>query len=197
MPVGINYDRVLEDRFLIAAGQSGQRKFRPPWFSVAGGFFHHLWLRLTGRFKDFGTASVRFGEPLSLTAFMEGTEVAPVEAVGQEIMARVARVVPVPAVPLCARVLLAEPQGVPEAEFVRRIAAVLGELSARGAPLPRREAQALADDAMTQFLRRGVVRRDGDRVVIVPGQEGLVAYYANSIAHHFAPAAGDAATAKQ
>jgi glycerol-3-phosphate O-acyltransferase len=197
VPVGINYDRVLEDRFLIAAGQKGQRKFRPPWFSVTGGFFHHLWLRITGRFKDFGTASVRFGEPLSLTAFMEGTEAAPVEAVGQEIMARVARVVPVPAVPLCARVLLAEPEGVPEGALVARIAAVLDELSAKGAPVPQRDAKALADDAMAQFLRRGVVRKDGDRVVIVPGQEGLVTYYANSIAHHFAPAAEDAATAEQ
>lgn len=197
VPVGINYDRVLEDRFLIAAAKKGQRKFRPPWFSVAGGFFHHLWLRMTGRFKDFGTAAVRFGEPLSLSEFLAGAEAAPVEAVGQEIMARVARVVPVPAVPLCARVLLAEPQGVPEGALVGRIAAVLGELSARGAPLPRRDAQALADDAMAQFLRRGVVRRDGDRIVIVAGQEGLVAYYANSIAHHFAPAAEDAATAEQ
>jgi glycerol-3-phosphate O-acyltransferase len=80
---------------------------------------------------------------------------------------------------------------------VGRIAAVLGELSAKGAPVPQRDAKALADDAMVQFLRRGVVRRDGDRVVIVPGQEGLVTYYANSIAHHFAPAAEDAATAEQ
>jgi glycerol-3-phosphate O-acyltransferase len=198
VPVGLNYDRVLEDRFLIAARLRGQRRFRPPSGSVTGGFFHHLWLRMTGRFRDFGTAAVRFGEPLSLADYMVGREAAPIEAVGQEIMARVARVVPVSAVPLVARVLLASPEGVPEAALVPRIAALLDVLVARGAPvLPGRDAAGLAEDALDQFLRRGVVTRVNDAFVIIAGQQDLVEFYANSIAHHFADEAADAATAKQ
>jgi glycerol-3-phosphate O-acyltransferase len=55
----------------------------------------------------------------------------------------------------------------------------------------------LVDEALEVFLRRGVVEREGDTVAVVPGQEDLVRYYANSIAHHFAGAETVAAVAKQ
>jgi glycerol-3-phosphate O-acyltransferase len=196
VPVGLNYDRVLEDRFLIDAGQSKTRRFRPPWSNVVGGFFHHLWLRLTGRFRDFGTASVRFGDPLSLAEFLAETAAAPVETVGQELMERVARVVPVLAVPLCARAILSGPP-VAEPGLVLRMEEMLAELGAAGVTLPRRAASALAEDALAQFLRRGIVVRDGGAITVAGGQELLLQYYANSIAHHFAGAAEGAASAKQ
>ena len=37
VPVGMNYDRVLEDSILIAAERSGQRRFRPPIFKALWG----------------------------------------------------------------------------------------------------------------------------------------------------------------
>ena len=191
VPVGLNYDRVLEDRFLIEAGRRGQRKFRPPWGSVGGGVLNHLWLRVTGRFEGFGTAAVRFGEPLSLAGFLAAHAVPPVEAVGEEVMARVARVVPVLAVPLCARGLAAGPCD--QAELVARLEAMLADLTARGIEVPEGGAPALAEAALAQFLRRGIVLRSGSVLAVQPGREAVVAYYANSIAHHFADAAGPAA----
>jgi glycerol-3-phosphate O-acyltransferase len=192
VPVGLNYDRVLEDRFLIKAGQSGQRRFRPPLGAVLGGVLHHLWLRLTGRFDGFGTAAVRFGEPLSLAGFLAGHAVPPVEAVGEEIMARVAEVVPVLAVPLLARAL-AEGEG-EETELRSRMTAMLGELGARGVDVPAEGAAALASAALAQVLSRGIVERSGPRLKVTPGQEAVLAYYANTIAHHF-PQTADPATA--
>lgn len=194
VPVGLNYDRVLEDRFLIRAGESGERRFRPPFGAVAGGVFHHLWLQVTRRFEGFGTAAVRFGEPLSLMEFLEGAESPPVEVVGQEIMARVARVVPVLAVPLCARALVMGETT--EAVLAGRVANMLADLVLHGADVPQQEAAALVDEALVQFLRRGVVARSGNDVCICAGQEGVLRYYANSIAHHFDVAAEDAAIAK-
>jgi hypothetical protein len=44
-PVGINYDRVLEDRFLIRAHVTGVRRFRPAPGRGAGGLGSHLWQR--------------------------------------------------------------------------------------------------------------------------------------------------------
>ncbi len=184
VPIGLNYDRVLEDRFLIKAGQSGQRRFRPPLGSLAGGLLQHLWIRLTGRFGSFGTAEVRFGEPLSLAAFLAGHRVPPVEAVGAEIMARVAVVVPVLAVPLLARALAEG--GAEEATVIGRVQAMLASLGARGVPLPAEGPAALAQGAMAQILHRGIVKREGSVLAVVPGQEALLAYYANTIAHHFA-----------
>jgi glycerol-3-phosphate O-acyltransferase len=195
VPVGLNYDRVLEDRFLIRAGERGQRRFRPPFGAVAGGVFHHLWLQVTRRFEGFGTAAVRFGEPLSLAAFLEGMENPPIEAVGEEIMTRVARVVPVLAVPLCARALVMG-DGT-EAALSARVASMLDELAARDVDVPQQEAGVLVEEAMVQFLRRGVVVRQGDGVRTVAGQEEVVRYYANTIAHHFVATAADAAVAKQ
>ena len=191
VPVGLNYDRVLEDRFLIEAGGRGQRKFRPPWGSLIGGFLYHLWLRVTGRFSGFGTAEVRFGEPLSLAGFLAGHTVPPVEAVGEEIMARVARVVPVLAVPLFARAIGED--GGEEAAVVARMEVMLADLGARGVHVPEEGARALADAALGQVLGRGIVERSGSVLTVRPGQEAVVAYYANTISHHFADAAGQAA----
>jgi len=69
VPVGLNYDRVLEDQFLIAADKTGVRRFRPTLLTVVRAVSAHLWARMTGRFKGFGTASVGFGTPLELSQF--------------------------------------------------------------------------------------------------------------------------------
>jgi glycerol-3-phosphate O-acyltransferase len=184
VPVGLNYDRVLEDRFLIAAGQGGERSFRPPLSAMIGGVVNNLWLRVTGQFEGFGTAAVRFGEPLSLDEFLQGQTSSPVEAVGQEIMARVARVVPVLAVPLCARALMQGPAD--EAALVARMEAMLATLGARGVDLPAEGAAVLAAAALAPFRRRGIVVCEGQFLAVAEGQEAVVAYYANTIAHHFA-----------
>jgi len=61
VPVALNYDRVLEDRFLIKASEKGKRRFRPPLFHVLGGVTGYLWARLRGKIKQFGTANVGEG----------------------------------------------------------------------------------------------------------------------------------------
>jgi glycerol-3-phosphate O-acyltransferase len=195
VPVGLNYDRVLEDRFLIRAGETGERRFRPPLGAVAGGVAHHLWLWITRRYEGFGTAAVRFGEPLSLSEFLLGVEGPPVEAVGEEIMTRLARVVPVLAVPLCARAL--ESGATTRAGLEARMEAMLGELCARGVHVQRGGAGPMTERALAEFLRRGVVVREGEDLRVVAGQESLVRYYANTVAHHFAAAAEISAVAKQ
>jgi glycerol-3-phosphate O-acyltransferase len=139
---------------------------------------------LTGRFEGFGTAAVRFGEPLSLDEFLQGQTSSPVEAVGQEIMARVARVVPVLAVPLCARALMQGPAD--EAALVARMEAMMATLGARGVDLPAESAAVLAAAALAPFRRRGIVVCEGQFLAVAQGQEAVVAYYANTIAHHFA-----------
>ena len=72
VPVALNYDRVLEDRFLIKADKTGERRFRPPLWTIVSGTINHLWARVTRRFKKFGTAAVSFGAPLKLSEFAQG-----------------------------------------------------------------------------------------------------------------------------
>jgi glycerol-3-phosphate O-acyltransferase len=83
-----------------------------------------------------------------------------------------------------------------EAVLTGRVAAMLADLVSLGADVPQQEAGALVDEALAQFLRRGVVVRSGDSLCICAKQEGVLRYYANSIAHHFDVAVEDAAFAK-
>ena len=183
VPVAVNYDRVLEDRFLIAAEEAGVRKFRPPLGIVFRGVARHLKLRLLRRFKGLGTASVGFGEPLSLAAFLQGHEGAPTEAVAEEIMARVRAVVPVLPVPLVAQALQNEAattrSGV-QASVARQLAA----MQQRGVALPRRDATALAEDGLENLRKRKMLWLSGDDIVLAEGVGPKLQFYANSIAHH-------------
>ncbi|WP_373356102.1 1-acyl-sn-glycerol-3-phosphate acyltransferase [Pseudoroseicyclus sp. CXY001] len=186
VPVGLNYDRVLEDRILLAADPS-QRQFRPPFRHVARRFARHVFLRLTRQFKSFGTASVGFGKPLSLRAFLAGG--GDVEALAEELMARIAAVVPPLPVPLVARALLeAGPQT--EAALVAAVTEELAALTSLGQALPRRDAPELVRDALEILAERRLAVEGEDGVWTPTENAGpLLTYYAQSIAHHFAPEA--------
>lgn len=60
VPVGLNYDRVLEDRTLTGslAKEAGEKQSRRGALAVAGYLRQALWLRLAGRWHRFGYASV-------------------------------------------------------------------------------------------------------------------------------------------
>ena len=58
VPVALNYDRVLEDRVLVAAAGATDRRFRFRWRDSIRYFFKHIYQRLTGRFLRFGYAAV-------------------------------------------------------------------------------------------------------------------------------------------
>ena len=103
VPVAINYDRVLEDLVLIAADKRGDRRFGARITVVLGFILRKLWQRLTRQETRFGTAAVAFGEPLSLRG---AGPAASVEDLSEELMARIARTMPVLAVPVICRVLL-------------------------------------------------------------------------------------------
>ncbi len=184
VPVALNYDRVLEDRFLIAADKSGVRRFRPPLSTVLGGLAAHLWSRVTGRFKGFGTATVGFGRPLSLGEFLIGQSGDPTEAVATELMARVRAVVPVPPVPLVARALRAG-QGTDLPALTMAVSADIARLAAIGVALPKGDPATIVAEALTNLQVRGLVTGADGALVLAPDASDILAFYANSIAHHF------------
>lgn len=102
VPVALNYDRVLEDRVLIAARASGERRFRARLPTIARFAGKMIRLRLAGRFKRFGRAGVTIGRPLNLEDAPEGAV-----ALAADLMARIDAAMPVLPFPLTARALLA------------------------------------------------------------------------------------------
>jgi glycerol-3-phosphate O-acyltransferase len=184
VPVALNYDRVLEDRVLIEAGRAGERRFRASVWVMLRFAARHLWLRLRGRFRSFGTAAVGFGAPLSLTAFLAPGPADPISSLGEELMGRVAAVVPVLPVPLVAAELLEAAAPLCEADMAERIAR---RLAAAGRADGAAEA---AREGLERLRRRRMALDAPGGVVANPDERAALAFYAASIAH--LPAAGAA-----
>ena len=182
VPVALNYDQVLEDQFLINAGKTGKRRFRPSAWTVVRSCAVYAWWRLRGKFRGFGTASVGFGTPLELSSIPVGE--GRTEAVAVELMARIKKVVPILTVPLVARALVAQPD-TNRAALVGAVSLMLDDLCSRNMPVPRREIGAMVDDALSRFALRKVVVTSGQHVVVPTEQAEIIAYYADTISHHF------------
>jgi len=180
----LNYDRVLEDTFLIAADKSGKRRFRPPFWTVVRAVGGYLWDRLTRRFKNFGTASVSFGEPLELSSFVAAEDADLTKEVAIELMQRINAVVPTLGVPLVARHLLKhENTTVPALEAY--LTAAVKFLSDRSIPHPADAPSEVVQDAFTQLLGRELITQSGDQISVIDTGRDILTYYANSVAHHF------------
>jgi len=189
VPVALNYDHILEDKFLIAAAKSGKRRFRPPIGTVLRGVGWHLLKRISGRFRGFGTASVGFGRPVSLSALMAEGPVS-MQALGIELMREVERVVPILPVPLVCT-LLREKPGLTEAEIETRLAELLDRLKTTGVNLPQREVSEIREDALRILRERGLVRMKDGGIHIAEKAGEVIDFYAASIAQHMpAPESG-------
>ena len=189
VPVGLNYDRVLEDRVLVRAQGDKSARFK---FRVRSAFRYvgrHFWQRITGKFHRLGFAAVAYGQPVSLKGFLKAHSTDVAEALGAELMGRVAKVVPILPVPLVCRML--ERAGGEmavadmEAQFARDIdtyrAAKL-ELC-----LPVANGEEVCVRAVREALRmlevRELVEMQGARVRVTKKAPDVITYYASSLAH--------------
>lgn len=90
VPVSIAYDRVVEDRVLVAAGRTGRRKFRGSIFEGFRFSFRYLWRRIRGKVGRFGVAAVSFGKPVPRSEIGEDVEV-----LGARLMDDIRKAMPV------------------------------------------------------------------------------------------------------
>ena len=165
VPVGMAYDRVLEDGLLIRAAHSKERRFRPPVLRLAWQALRVAVRRARGRRYQFGTAAAAFGPPVSLAAFQSGGGT--VEGLGMLLMSEIEKVVPVLAVPLVAAALL---EGV-------EVASMAARLQATGAvmKLPPGGVEQAWTEGLSMLQARGILGPDG---AIRPGMAPLLGFYA-------------------
>ncbi|MCL7408689.1 1-acyl-sn-glycerol-3-phosphate acyltransferase [Marivivens donghaensis] len=183
VPVALNYDRVPEDRLLIRAAITGERKFRPSLWSALLALPATLWRAVRLKFTPFGTASVGFGSPIVLSEFLATSPDRSIDELADVLMENIAKVVPLVPVPLVARAML---QGhFSKDSITEAIGFDLASLRSRGVTLPRRSAAELATEGLALMLARKMIRKTGDTYEIVPDERSLLDYYAASIAHHF------------
>jgi glycerol-3-phosphate O-acyltransferase len=182
VPVALNYDRVLEDRILMAAGAAGTRRFRARISVVAGSAIRTLWQRLTGTFQGFGYAAVNFGPPLSLR--QNPSLAADADALASEIMGRIGQVVPVLPVPIVAYVLRRfGPQSRIEVE--QNVARILQDLGEAHMQLPRSNRGYAVEYGLGTLLSRKIIEERNGVYTVQSGQSPAIDFYANSLRHLF------------
>jgi glycerol-3-phosphate O-acyltransferase len=199
VPLGINYDRVLEDRTLLRAlDLEAARRGRMAALGTTLRFaLHNLGLMLRSEWHRFGYACVNFGAPVSMRTYcaergidfhkLSGDErKRAMGELGAHLMQSVGRIVPVLPVPLIATVFMQRgDKAISELELKSAVSALVEQLKARGAHVyvPRKDFDYAVNVGLRMLrLRRLVGEREGlfyARTEELP----LLRYYANSIAH--------------
>jgi glycerol-3-phosphate O-acyltransferase len=198
VPVGINYDRVLEDRALLAqaAGES-PRGFMATTAAATRFGLRQAVLWSLGRWHRFGYACVNFGTPISMRdwskargldwrALGKEARAARVDELGRALMGAVARVVPALPVSLLATALLEGDAALPVTtiDLHARTQALMRRLTRGGAHvyLPREDEAYAIEVGLRMLVERRVVAERGGAWVTMPGEGPLLRYYAAAIA---------------
>jgi glycerol-3-phosphate O-acyltransferase len=199
VPVGINYDRVLEDRVQVAAlttsvGEKPRFKFSP---AVLLGFLAaNVRLRMQGRLYRYGYACVSFGKPVSLRQYViergidfrmldEQRRFAEIERLGETLMERVGQVIPALPVSLVATVMLAATKPLSALELKGEVDSLIRQLITNGAHIhiPRSDQDYAIEVGLRMLLLRHFVDEESGLYRTNPREEIMLRYYANSIAH--------------
>lgn len=200
IPVGVNYDRVLEDRSsLLSLNQGATRKSRLRIIKTTLLFFvHNLWLMLRGGWYRYGYAVVSFGTPISMRLYGQRNmidfrnpdkkaRIEKVQLLAQSLMQAVGRTIPVAPVSLVASVFMENPDKTfSKQEIKARAESLISELEENGALVyvPRSDHDYMIEVGLRMLILRHLVQEESDRFRTAPGEINLLQYYVNAIAHH-------------
>ena len=184
VPIALNYDRVMEDRVLIAAHATGTRRFKFSLKPIFRYLRRQIWQRLTGRRQDHGYAAVGFGVPLSLSAFLAQGGEHDTEALGAELMTRIGQVMPITPVPLVCTALVNGARS--KDALAQSVSTDLEKARAFGATIyiPKDGTDHAIDAGLQALKDRKLLSTHPDgSIEITEEGERLAAYYAASIEH--------------
>ena len=199
VPVGINYDRVLEDRSLIRERIIGAD---PPsrlqqFTGVVSYLGWNLARLLTGQLKRYGRVSVAFGTPISVRGWLatqppailslpRAERLPHIQGLAEQALERIGKVIPVTPVSLASAALLSFGTSViPLTRVLERMDELRDQLSERDAKVVRSELPLVEvwDRAWRMLSMRRLALQQGSDLVILPRERPLLEYYANSIRH--------------
>ncbi len=208
VPVGINYDRVIEDRSLLRELEAhAQRPVTSRWQQLREVARFTGWnvLRvLLGRWKRYGRAAVTIGQPVAIREWFTALEaehvdlftlprterLQQVQSFCDDVLRRIGAILPVTPVPLaCAAIQSFDADYIPRAQLLERMDAmrdVLQELNGRVVRADRDIAETF-DRAYRMLHMRRIISHTGEGYVVLPRGRPLINYYANSIVHLLGP----------
>ncbi len=199
IPVGINYDRVLEDRTLIRESDSGaKQKSRMQIISTTMHYItHSLGLRIRDEWHRFGYAIVNFGPPISmkdyskqhqmnLRSLNKDKRIETVKSIAQDLMRAVGRIIPVAPVSLLSTVFAENPEKhFSDLELAVRTHDLIHRLEKNKALIyiPRSDWAYTIQVGLRTLTMRHIVAKEDELFHVVPEEIKIIQYYANTIRH--------------
>ncbi|MEE8364587.1 MAG: 1-acyl-sn-glycerol-3-phosphate acyltransferase [Gammaproteobacteria bacterium] len=197
VPVGINYDRVVEDVSLVRKLDPDASK-KSLWFVLKTTLkftFKTVLMSRKKRWLRFGYASVNFGKPLSMRQYCEQEKIdfsqldqssrfEQVEKLSHQLMQNIADVVPVLPFALMSQLMLEnQSQWLSELELKSLASTRIEHLQAKGAPikLAANACEGVLSAALTMLEGRGFIESRDNLLRANPDSLDLLKYYANSI----------------
>lgn len=203
VPVGLNYDRVLEDKNLLSQNnpKAEKRSGRKVVFTTFGFIFKNFWLMLRGKWFRFGYAAANFGEPLSLKDYLSlygwkpkdlsrEERIEHVQELAEELIEQIAGVIPVLPSSLVSTVILENPDTeFSAAELQDKVEALSKQLQASHAHVyvPRNDPDYSFEVGLRMLtLRKMIIESDEENISertykLNHDFKDVVEYYANSI----------------
>jgi glycerol-3-phosphate O-acyltransferase len=199
IPVGVNYDRTLEDRSLLRELDPDAEK-RSRWFVIKTTcrfVWKSLILMILSRWQRFGYACVNFGDPISVRQYCQDKNLdfsklersarfIEVENLADRLMDAIKHVLPALPVSLVATVMLQSDQkGLRAFEVEAQVNRLIADLQEDGghvyvSPLKRVESIL---NALNMLVVRRLVRESQGIYSVIPEEVDVLSYYANAIAH--------------
>ena len=196
IPVGINYDRVVEDSNLVR--ESSGKPRRSPLALIRRTSLWLLglaWRGATRRFHRFGYAVANFGQPIYARAALEGVDLRTMdwdtrrpllEAFADSLVRAVGTEVPITPVAAVAWAYRRMEDPAPGRAQVRdHLLDVLAEAQERGLPLylPRGSFQRTFEVGLRVLLLRRILVVEDGHLVLPMHKAPLLDYYAHGVAH--------------
>ena len=199
IPVGVNYDRVLEDRTLLQESDpNAKQKSRMQIISTTLQYITHSFgLRIRGEWHRFGYAIVNFGTPISMKEFSKQHQInikyldkdkriETVKSLAQDLLTGVGRVIPVAPVSLISTVFTENPEKhFSDLEIAARVQDLLLKLEKNKAQIyiPRRDWTYAIQVGLRMLILRHIIEIEDDLYYAVPEETKILRFYANSIHH--------------
>ncbi len=199
IPIGINYDRTLEDRTLLR-GLDPNAEVRSKWFALKTTLRfvgHNLSLMWKHRWKTFGSAAVNFGSPISAADFAKAHDIV-FSNLDKEIRSdyltefsdslfnAVGEIIPVtPMALICYLLVNDKTPFFTRLELKSKALTILDKTRQKGTPEVIKPGQldASFDEAIDMLLARRLLKENEGLLTPEDNEKELIQYYANSIAH--------------
>jgi len=199
IPVGVNYDRVLEDRsqLLRITPEAKQKSSFQASRTTLAFIARSQWLMIRRRWHRFGYAVVNIGTPVSIREYAKKhnidfcslkkeDRIEKVKNLAQDLMLEVTRIIPVVPVSLISSVFVENPdRNFSELEIKARTQVLINKLEERGAYvyIPRSDRNYAIEVGLRMLTLRHLVVKDDNLFRVAREETNLLQYYANSITH--------------